>query len=51
MNFYTLASKALGVMTAGIIAYDAHKSGTINGTMTAKKKCSQYDGRSLCSVE
>ncbi len=37
MNFYTLASKALGVMTAGIIAYDAHKSGTINGTMTAKK--------------
>lgn len=37
MNFMSLCAKGIGALTAGAILYDAHKNGTINGTMNAKK--------------
>lgn len=37
MNFSSLCAKGLGALTAGLVLYDAHKNGTINGTMNAKR--------------
>lgn len=37
MDVYSAASKAIGAVTAGLILYDAHKNGTIRGTMEAKQ--------------
>ena len=31
MNFSSLCAKGLGALTAGLVLYDAHKNGTING--------------------
>lgn len=40
MDIYSAASKAIGAVTAGLILYDAHKNGTIKGTMEAKRNIS-----------
>ena len=36
MNIYSICSKGLGVLTAGLVIYDAHKNGLINGPQIAK---------------
>jgi len=36
MDIYSVASRAIGAVTAGLVLYDAHKNGTINGTTNAK---------------
>lgn len=36
MNIYSLCSKGLGVLTAGLVVYDAHKNGMITGSRNAK---------------
>jgi len=40
MNVTTICSKALGIATAGLVIYDAHKNGLIHGTMNAKQNVS-----------
>ncbi len=36
MNVYSAAAKIVGAATAGLVLYDAHKNGTIKGTMDSK---------------
>ncbi len=40
MNIYSLCSKGLGVLTAGLVVYDAHKNGVITGSRNAKTNLS-----------
>lgn len=37
MKIGSLATKTFGILTASILAYDAHKCGTMNSTMKAKR--------------
>ena len=37
MDLASVGSKTLGLITAGLVVYDAHKNGLIRGTMCAKK--------------
>ena len=40
MNIYSICSKGLGALTAGLVLYDAHKHGMIMGTMHSKSNLS-----------
>lgn len=37
MGVYSLASRAIGALTAGLVLYDSHKNGTISATMKTKQ--------------
>ena len=36
MNIYSICTKGLGALSAGLVAYDAHKHGVTMGTMHSK---------------
>ncbi len=40
MNMASLCSKGLGVLTAGLVLYDAHKNGLMTGVRNAKSNIS-----------